>query len=64
MRRRLDGRASRVFQVDLAPGVKVDMPANALATTCCHCLRTANTEPDFDKNVARQSSEGPSITFT
>lgn len=32
MRRRLDGRASRVFQVDLAPGVKVDMPANALAT--------------------------------
>lgn len=51
MRRRLDGRASRVFQVDLAPGVKVDMPANALATThcqChCHCLPTANTEPDF-----------------
>lgn len=45
MRRRLDGRASRVFQVDLAPGVKVDLPAMHLATS--HRLPTAKPEPGF-----------------
>lgn len=50
MRRRLDGRASRVFQVDLAPGVKVDMPAMQLATMTAN--REARARLDIDKNVA------------